>query len=145
MSDYQHILLATSLADHAGTVAARAKMLADEQTAKLSIVHVIEHTALIHGSGEYSIPIDHGIEAELTHAASESLVNFANQLGIAESDQFLLHGNTKLAIIDLADELEADLIVVGTHARQGAELMLGSTANAVLHAAKCDVYAVNTR
>ena len=36
----------------------------------------------------------------------------------------------------------ADLIVVGSHGRHGLALLLGSTANGVLHGATCDVLAV---
>jgi len=37
----------------------------------------------------------------------------------------------------------ADLIIIGSHARTGVKrLMLGSTANAVLHGAPCDVLVV---
>ena len=35
-----------------------------------------------------------------------------------------------------------DLIVVGSHGRHGLALLLGSTANDVLHGAPCDVLAV---
>jgi universal stress protein A len=34
------------------------------------------------------------------------------------------------------------LIVIGTHGQKGLQLLLGSTANAVLHGAGCDVLAV---
>ncbi|TNF89176.1 MAG: universal stress protein, partial [Gammaproteobacteria bacterium] len=36
----------------------------------------------------------------------------------------------------------ADVIVVGSHGRHGLALLLGSTANGVLHGATCDVLAV---
>ena len=42
----------------------------------------------------------------------------------------------------VADEAGADLIVVGSHGRHGLALLLGSTANGVLHGAMCDVLAV---
>ncbi len=38
--------------------------------------------------------------------------------------------------------MDADLIVLGTHGRHGLGLILGSTANGVLHGASCDVLAV---
>ena len=41
-----------------------------------------------------------------------------------------------------AQKLNADLIVVGSAGRHGMRLLLGSTANAVLHSAECDVLAV---
>jgi len=36
---------------------------------------------------------------------------------------------------------DVDLIIVGSHGRHGWRLVLGSTANAVLHGARCDVLA----
>ena len=39
----------------------------------------------------------------------------------------------------------ADLIVVGSHGRHGLALLLGSTANDVLHGAPCDVLAVRLK
>ena len=45
-------------------------------------------------------------------------------------------------IISRAEQSECDLIVVGSHGRHGIQLLLGSTANAVLHHAKVDVLAV---
>ena len=42
----------------------------------------------------------------------------------------------------MAEELGTDLIVVGSHGRHGLALLMGSTANGVLHGANCDVLAV---
>ena len=42
----------------------------------------------------------------------------------------------------LAEQLDVDLIVVGSHGRYGLALLMGSTANGVLHGASCDVLAV---
>jgi len=42
----------------------------------------------------------------------------------------------------LAKEQGCDLIVVGSHGRHGLALLLGSTANDVLHARRRDVLAV---
>jgi universal stress protein A len=44
-----------------------------------------------------------------------------------------------------AEEVGADLIVLGTHGRHGLGLLLGSTANGVLHGATSDVLAVRVR
>ena len=42
----------------------------------------------------------------------------------------------------MAEKIDADLIVIGTHGQSGLKLLLGSTANAVLHGVKRDVLAV---
>jgi universal stress protein A len=45
-------------------------------------------------------------------------------------------------IKEMANKKSIDLIVIGTHGRSGIKLLLGSTANAVLHGVKQDVLAV---
>jgi len=45
-------------------------------------------------------------------------------------------------IHNMADKIGADLIVIGTHGQSGLKLLLGSTANAVLHGVETDVLAV---
>lgn len=145
MLHYKHILLATDLDEHSHKTAKRAQMLAKHANAKLSIAHVIDHTAFIYGSGEYSIPVEMSVEEELTQSAKDSLAKLANMVDIKSEDQHLLHGSPKVQVIELAQKMKVDLIIVGSHARHGAELLLGSTANAILHAAHCDVYAVNNR
>lgn len=50
-------------------------------------------------------------------------------------------GEPAAVIVEVAKELEVDLIVLGTHARQGLErLFKGSVAEQVLHHAPCGVY-----
>ncbi|MFW5825636.1 MAG: universal stress protein, partial [Marinobacter sp.] len=45
-------------------------------------------------------------------------------------------------IHQLSEDKDVDLVVVGSHGRKGFQLLLGSTANGVLHGARCDVLAV---
>ena len=55
----------------------------------------------------------------------------------------MTYGQPRQEIHHLAKEHECDLIVVGSHGRHGLALLLGSTANDVLHGAPCDVLAVH--
>jgi nucleotide-binding universal stress UspA family protein len=55
----------------------------------------------------------------------------------------VVQGATATEILEVADEMAASLIVLGTHGRSGFErLMLGSTAEKVLRKAKCPVLTV---
>lgn len=55
-------------------------------------------------------------------------------------------GDPRTAIVDAADEWQADLIVVGSHGRTGLErLILGSVAQAVVAHAHCSVEVVRRR
>lgn len=141
MTDYKHILLATDLSGHSDKIAQRAREIADESKARLSVVYVMEHSPVAYG-GEYSIPIDANLEESLEQNADDSLAKLGAQYGIEGDDQHLASGSVKLAVIDTADEIGADLIVVGTHSHKGIDALLGSRASAILNHAKCDVLVV---
>lgn len=142
MSGYKQILLATDLSEETAAIIAAAQSMASQDRAKLSIVHVVEHTPVVYGGGEFSIPLDMSLEEHLTQNAKKALSQLANYAHISPEDQYVTHGSVKHEIIELADKLKADLIIVGSHGHSGIGLLLGATANAILHAAKCDVLAV---
>jgi len=53
-------------------------------------------------------------------------------------------GDAASAIISVAEETKADLIVLGSKGMQGARRVLGSVPNKVSHRAPCDVLIVQT-
>jgi len=73
----------------------------------------------------------------------EQLAKQANRFGIAAEDQWLLVGSTKKEIIDLAEKLNIDLIIVGAHDHHGLAMLFSSTANSIIHAMPCDVLAIH--
>ena len=142
MSNYKHILLAADFTDHGDTVAKKAKELANHNHAQLSIVHVVDNLPITDAAYGPIIPFDGDLTQELMEAAKKRLQKIADMLGIAENNQWLELGSPKLEIVRIAEENDVDLIVVGSHGRHGFALLLGSTANGVLHHATCDVLAV---
>jgi len=141
MLKYRHILLATDLSGASDQVAQRARELADAANAKLSVVHVIENSPVAYG-GEFSIPIDVNLQQTLEAQAMQGLAELGKKYHIDPDHQHIGSGSVKLAVVDLAHDLNADLIVVGTHGHHGIAILLGSRANAILHNAKCDVWVV---
>lgn len=140
MSSYQHILVGVDLTDEAAEVVAKAKALAASNGAQLSIVHVLEPLTFAYGG---DIPVDLSeIQDQLHGKANEQLAKVAQQAGIPEANQHVLVGQPVGEIHALAKEIPADLVVIGSHGRKGLALLLGSTANGVLHGATCDVLAV---
>lgn len=142
MERYKHILLAADFSEHGETVADRAMDLAEKYQAKLSIVHVMDNLLITDAAYGSTIPFDLDLTAELMAAAKKRLANLADKLNIAEDCRWMETGSPKLEIIRVAEENKVDLIVVGSHGRHGFALLLGSTANGVLHHALCDVLAV---
>ena len=82
------------------------------------------------------------VERELVNEASQELLNIGESLGIPESHLSVKVGPAKQIILEEAKNIGSDLILVGSHGRHGVRLLLGSTANAVIHGAECDVLAV---
>ncbi len=144
MLKYKHVLLATDLSANSNDVADSAKKMASGSHTKLSIVHVVEQSPIAYG-GEFSVPVDANLEETIEHQAGEALSDLAKQLKVPQDRIHLKVGSVKNEVGKLADEIEADCIVVGTHGRHGIELLLGSNANAILHVAKCDVLAVRVQ
>ncbi|MDF1759376.1 MAG: universal stress protein [Coxiellaceae bacterium] len=141
MLNYKNILIATCLTPQSDSIAARAQELAEANKATLHIAHVLEQTTAAYG-GEFSINIDVEYEQTLEHNLQKMLDAQAEKHGIAAANRHLETGAIKHAIVDLANDLGCDLIVVGTHPHHGIEKLLGSKANAILHLAKCDVLTV---
>lgn len=84
---------------------------------------------------------------ELEAAAMKEITNLtrerAARYGIAPERVAVLYGRPATEIHAEAQRLQADLIVIGAHGRKALpRLVLGSTANAVLHGAPCDVLTV---
>ncbi|NOT11274.1 MAG: universal stress protein [Methylococcaceae bacterium] len=142
MENYKHILLAVDFFENDAIVSSRAKDLADRYQAALSIIHVVDSLPMTHSDYGLDLPFNLDLAAELTAVARVRLAKLAEQLQVSESKTWLEMGSPKQEIIRIATENEADLIVMGSHGRHGFGLLLGSTANAVLHHAKCDVLAV---
>lgn len=141
---YQHILIAVDLTDECHPVVQRALDLAASNGAKAALVHIIEPMAMAFGG---DVPMDLSLlQQQQFDQAKERLVSFAEryeQLGSAQ--RHLVYGQPRQEIHQLATELGCDLIVVGSHGRHGLALLLGSTANDVLHGAPCDVLAVRLK
>ena len=140
MSNYKAILLATDLSDEGDQVAQKAAAIASAESAALHMIHVIEPLSFAYGG---DIPMDFsGIQDEIQSQAEQQMAEFAAKYAIPKENQHIIIGRAENEIHSLSEEINAELIVVGSHGRHGLALLLGSTANGVLHGAPCDVLAV---
>jgi universal stress protein A len=142
MGAYQHILLAVDYSEHGDLVARRAKQLAEKYQAKLSIIHVLDNIPMPDTTYGTVIPLDKDSGYELLEAEKTILTQVGDRLGVAQANCWMVWGAPKQEIVQFAEQERVDLIVVGSHGRHGLSLLLGSTANSILHYATCDVMAV---
>lgn len=141
---YQHILIAVDLTDECHPVVQRALELAASNAAKATLVHIIEPMAMAFGG---DVPMDLSLlQQQQFDQARERLQSFAGRYSqLGSEHRHLAYGQPRQEIHRLATEQGCDLIVVGSHGRHGLALLLGSTANDVLHGAPCDVLAVRLK
>ena len=138
---YQHLLVAVDLTEECDPVIKRAMALAQPTNAKVSLVHIVEPMAMAFGG---DVPMDLSqLQQQQFDQAKERMDHlFIKYSDIQRGDSHLTYGQPRQEIHKLAKEQNCDLIVVGSHGRHGLALLLGSTANDVLHGAPCDVLAV---
>lgn len=144
MAVYSHILLAVDFTPVLDTVTRQAVELCQVFKARLSLVHVVEFVQM-DLSNDLILPQELEIDQELMELARQRLQTLAKKLGVDKSECFVSQGSTRREILHLAEERNVDLIVIGSHGREGIQRLLGSTANAVLHGAPCDVLAVRIK
>ncbi len=140
MSTYKKMLVAIDLTEEAPQVLNKAKAMCDAQGAELLLVHVVEPVGYAYGG---DIPMDLSeLQDQLDKAAREQLGKYGDEYGIAAANQVVTVGRPESEIHRLAKEHNVDRVIVGSHGRKGFQLLLGSTANGVLHGTECDVLAI---
>jgi len=143
------ILVGTDGSDTATTAVRYAIDLARQLGARLQIVSAYEPVSqprLRHESIEapsdvqWMVSPREDVLALLDQAAAE-----ARGAGVAEVETFARQGDAADAIIDVAEEVRSDLIVVGNRGMTGAKrFLLGSVPNKISHHAPCSVLIVRT-
>jgi len=137
---YKNILVAVDLGATTETIIRRAAALARQDDAELHVLHVIEPLAITYGG---DIPMDFSaIQDEILGQAREQIDQLCSTLAVPTDHRHLVTGRPESKIPAQAKALESDLIVLGSHARWGLALLLGSTTDGVMHGADCDVLAV---
>jgi universal stress protein A len=115
-----------------------ATSLARDSGATIIIIHV-EEPPMAYGGGEMYIGVEEGDREELRRALVQVVPTDHN----VPFEHKLLVGDPASAIVETAENEDADLIVMGTHGRTGlTRLLMGSVAEAVVRKAKCPVLTV---
>jgi nucleotide-binding universal stress UspA family protein len=139
----RHVLVPTDFSHDAEGAARAARALLSPQGARLTLLHAyhlpIEYTA--YGTIPTAIPFS----ADVAGVAEEKLAAAAAALAAEglQVDTIAREGYPPEVIVEVARELDADVIAMGTHGRTGLRhLLLGSNAERVVSHAGCPVLTV---
>jgi len=123
MAEYQKVLVAIDLSEDSGLVAQRAIAIARNHGAEVHLIHVIEPLSFAYGG---DIPMDFsGIQDEIHQQATQQLQRFAQANDVDADHQRIVLGKPEVEIHSAAQDVGADLIVVGSHGRYGLALLKG--------------------
>lgn len=141
MDNYKHVLVALDFSAEATMVLDKAAEFARSNQAELTLFHAVECSDALYVS-DLMMPIDMELCEDMAKKAKNRLIEIAGKLDLEDVATRVSIGVAKHEIISAASDAKVDLIVLGSHGRHGLQLLLGSTANGVLHLANCDVLAV---
>lgn len=143
MSVIKTIVVGTDGSKTAQQAVDQATFLATNLDAELHIVSGYKLPASVYPGEAVVVPITDAeildsVEAVLVDAATE-----AKNRGVRVTTHARAQAAAQ-ALLDVAAERDADLIVVGSRGMSGARRVLGSVPNNITHHAECNVLVVHT-
>jgi nucleotide-binding universal stress UspA family protein len=136
------ILTPIDLSDAAEAVTLEAGALAGILEGRVLLLHAIPPSVI----NEYA-PEAERIAAEEQGVAEDGLKRLQRRLKHAgvDAETEVRHGPAVATILDVAEQRNADYIVMGSHGHGSLyNLLVGSTASGVIHAAPCPVVIIPT-
>jgi len=136
----ESIVVGTDGSDTAKRAVAEAVRLAKALGAELHVVSAYEPLRGVHveASAEVAPLPDDLVDSTLAQAAA------VGRFSDVPVSTHAVRGDPADALVDLAEEVKASLIVVGNQGMHGAKRILGSVPNTVSHKARCNVLIVAT-
>lgn len=120
-----------------------AVFMAFSHNAELQLLHVVDQ---LHGFDSFQILAltPNEIADRMEAQANKKLSNMIGQIKeTLEIKKAVKHGKASVEIIEMAREMKADLIVMGSHGRTGlSHVLIGSVAEAVVRHASCPVLVI---
>ena len=144
MSGYKKIAVAIDLSSESTSIMKRAAAVAAPDS-EIHLIYVQEPMDSVYMGvvpyGPVFVGMDE-VEENLRSELKGKLDSIAEKFNVPEAARHFLNGTPAREIRRFAEENDMDLIVLGTHGQKGVQLLLGATANSVLHGSSCDVLAV---
>ena len=142
----KQILCPVDFSDFSDYAMRYAALLALKFEARLTLLHVVAPILVPLPGDALAPPMRQADLADIADACRERLTRASGDLaehGVSEVACQVTSGVPYLEILRVAEELRADMIVMGTHGRSGlAHLMIGSVAERVVRKAPCAVLTV---
>jgi nucleotide-binding universal stress UspA family protein len=144
MKRFKKILATTDLSPESLSAVSYAAHLAEAQGAKLTVLHVAHSVSLAYT--DFTPPVSMAeIDKAIEESSREELERWAAHKlrKLPRVKLITRRGLTVEVVCEVAEEIDADLIVIATHGRKGlGRAVLGSVTERVIRDAPCPVLVV---
>jgi universal stress protein A len=134
---YNNVLIAIDTSSESEQVLRKGIEIAKLTNAAVSVIHVLELPMPM--VGEMALIDTYFNSEEYTKLIKDTLYALLKKVNLPESSLHIVSGLPASTVVHYAENKKADLIVTGSHGKNGIKLLLGSIASGILHKAKCDV------
>ena len=157
LANYRTILVTTDLTPNSEHAFKHAVLLARKSAAKVVLLHVVpeidssfrSYVSSIMGEGkleefesQHQVDAQEALKRELEHFTRTELADSPDDLNNIQGVE-VVHGHAVPQILAVADRIEADVIVMGTHGKGVIEhTFLGSVAEKVLRKSRRPVFVI---
>jgi nucleotide-binding universal stress UspA family protein len=145
---FSTIVVGTDGSETANQAVAVAMHLARQNGGDVHLVHVIKAspsgTPVTQVGSSVVVRGDDAMTREVRNAADAILEKAGAEGADLNIKIHIAAGSPADALIEVADRLSADLIVVGSKGMRGARRIIGSVPNSIAHGANCNVLIAKT-
>ena len=145
---FSTIVVGTDGSDTAQVAVGRAIDLGRRYGATVHVVHALKASSTgvpVDQIGETIVVRgDSAMSRELSDATNGLLERAVGDAAGVKTEAHAVRGSAADALIEVAERVSADLIVVGSKGMQGGRRLIGSIPNSVAHRAPCDVLIVKS-
>lgn len=137
---YKNLLVAIDLEESSARQAIETARDIADAGADLHVLHVVEPQYVAYSvDPTFTGTMTRSLEHEALESARKWVEGVCGSLEVPVEHQSVAIGHPASDIRRIAEERHCDAIVIASHGRHGWQLLLGSTANAVLHGTPTDV------
>lgn len=144
----QKILVPYDFSETSELALEHASFMAKLLKAELTLLHVVESYSFTSAISNAFSKTQRDFESKVESSANENLQQIANNLHHKDGIKVNIRtdvGKIYKTIISVGEEIDTDIIIMGTHGVSGVqELLIGSNAFRVVSAASCPVITVQT-
>ena len=150
IASVRKVVVPIDFSENSRLIAESAAYIAGKFGADLHLIFVVHNFEDYSGflMPQMSMP---KFEHDLMEGAEKKMIDFAAEIksycqecGVASVQWRVVNGDIGEGIVDFAQEIGCDMIIMGTHGYKGLEkIVFGSVADKVVRAASCPVLTIN--